>query len=329
MTNTTRNYPALNLMERQLPPLRHGRQPYWRAPVPAPAAEAYVPVWNWHTPHDVPEGTEVVTLDANAAYLGALGNVTIAHSQLERLGAWENLPTPKQVVPGYYKISVPYWAFSGTCVHPLGDSAVLQEQDTVWIAAPTLVLLVELLDTGHLGPFTILDSYTSAVPTSFTAWADRLKSIRREIMDRRDQAHRGQTRPDKCECPACAAYDSFKTGYSLAFSMMLTGERCQTHRPDWAHTVYAEHAATQWRKAWRYTYTGRPLVRMGAVDEITVMAADLHTVLTRPRPPFRFDASGRAIGAFKPKETWTWTTDQAPAPTAAAVLAHLDEDDVL
>jgi hypothetical protein len=330
MNDTKRTYPALNLMERQLPPLRHGRQPYWRAPVVKPSAEVYVPAWNWYTVHDVTEGTPLVTLDANGAYLGALGNVTIAHSQLERMGPWDNLPTPKNTPPGYYKITIPYWSFSGSCVHPLGDSAVLQELDVVWVAAPTLILLLELLDTGHLGPFSILDSYTSAVPTSFTAWADRLKSLRREIMDKRDQAHRGQTRPDKCQCPACAEYDGFKTGYSLALSMMLTGERCGTHRPDWAHTVYAEHAATQWRKAWRYTYTGYNLISMGAVDEITVRAEDLHAVLSRPRPPFRFDASGRSIGAFKPKRNWTWTDDQPPAPTTAAVLAHLDDgDDIL
>lgn len=322
-----RVYPALNLMERQTKPLRHGRDPFWRAPVVKASAEAYVPTWNWHTVHEVPAGTEVVTLDANAAYLGAVGNVTIAHSQLERMGAWENLPTPRQTPPGYYKITIPYWAFSGTCVHPLGDSAVLEERDVIWVAAPTLILLLELLDTGHLGPFAILDSYTSAVPTSFDAWATQLKSYRQQIMDRRDHAHRGPTRPADCTCEACARYDAFKTGYSMAFSMMLTGERCATHRPDWAHTVYAEHAATQWRKAWRYTYTGKVLLRMGAVDEITIPAADLHEVLTRPKPPFRFDASGRAVGAFKAKKVFEWGAEAPVATPAPNLPLDLDEDD--
>lgn len=324
-----RVYPALNLMERQLPPLRHGRQPFWRAPVVKPSAEVYVPVWNWHTSADVPEGTEAVTLDANAAFLGAMGQVTIAHSQLERMGAWENLPTPKQVPPGYYKISKPYWSFSATCVHPLGDSAVLEERDTLWVAAPTLVLLLELLDTGHLGPFQVLDSYTSAVPTTFNSWYNRLRSYRQEIMDKRDQAHRGPTRPKDCTCEPCARYDALKQGYSMAFSMMLTGERCATHRPDWSHTVYAEHAAAQWRKGWRFTFTGKPILRAGAVDEITVKGADLHEALTLPRPPFRFDASGRSIGAFKAKAVFTWGAE-APAPTSApAHLVQLDESDVL
>lgn len=328
MTDKQRTFPALNLMERQLPPLRHGRMPYWRAPVVKPSTEVYVPVWNWFTSHAVPEGTPLVDLDANAAFLGAIGQATIAHSQLERMGAWENLPTPKSVPPGYYKITIPYWAFSGTCVHPLGDSALLQETDTVWVAAPTLVLLVELLDTGHLGEFAILDSYTAATTTKFTPWYNRLKSLREEVMMRRDHAHSNQVIPPKCDCEACARYNAFKEGYSVALSMMLTGEHCQTHRPDWSHTVYAEHAATQWRKAWRYSFTGLPIVAMGAVDEITIMAADLHTVLARPRPPFRFDASGRAIGAFKAKRNWRY--EEAPAaPTAVTVPGGLDEDDIL
>jgi hypothetical protein len=319
-------FPALSLMERHCPPLRHGREPYWRAPVTAPSAEVYIPTWNWRSVNDIPEGTEVVDLDANAAYLGALGNVKIAYSELERMGPWEVMPTPRQVTPGYYKISVPYWAFSGTVVHPLGDSTRLQEETTLWVAAPTLVLLLELLDTGHLGPFTILDSWTTPVVTNFTAWADRLKSVRREVMDKRDHAHQGQVIPPKCECDSCARYGAFKEGYSMAFSMMLTGERCKARRPDWSHTVYAEHAASQWRKAWRYTFTGLPIVRMGEVDEITVMSADLHTALARPKPPFRFDASGRAVGAFKPKRTYPYTAEPT-APTTAPTAA-LDEDDI-
>jgi hypothetical protein len=314
------------MMERQTPPLRNGWQPFWRAPVPPIATEVLIPSWNWATVHDVPEGTSVVTLDANAAYLGALGNASIAHSELVTTGAPTTLPTPREVVPGYYKITVPYWGFSGTITHPLGESeALTAPRATVWVAAPTLILLIELLDTGHLGDFRILDSYTARRKTTFRTWAERLKSLRLEGMDRRDHAHHSAPRPDDCDCPACGWMDALKTGYSSAFSMMLTGERCQTHRPDWAHTVYAEHAATQWRKAWRFTYTGLPLIRMGAVDELTIMAEDLHTVLARPKPPFRYDASGRNVGAFKPKSAWKW--DGMPTEARTAPMPFLPEPD--
>lgn len=330
MSNTFR---ALSLMESTCKPLKYGHEPYFLAPVTPPSAEVLIPEWNWTSPHELPEGTELVTLDANAAYLGALGSATIAHSELVRLGPWDTLPTPRTTPPGYYKVTVPYWAFSGTCVHPLGGSTVLAEAKTVWIAAPSLILLLELLDEGHLGPFSIVDSYTAKRTengwrtVTFRTWADRLKSIRQEIMDARDHAHRGATRPHKCECDACARYDGFKEGYSMALSMMLTGDKCRTHRPDWTHTILAEHRATQWRKAWRFTSTGRPLVSMGDRDETTILASDLHTVLARPRPPFRFDASGRSVGAFKVKRTWTWTGEEVPAPTTAESLAHLAGDD--
>lgn len=294
---------ALAIMEKEAQPTYYGREPYWTPPVPAPAENAYLPVWNWVSPtlaDMAPEGEELLTLDVNGAYLGAMGGVSIAHSHLTRTGAPMATPLPREVDPGYYLIRVPYWAFSGTIVSPLGDSSRLQTETEVWVAHPTLILLLELTETGALGGIDILDSWTAHTRTSFRAWTDRLKFSRSERLHAVAAAH-PHGAPPKCQCPPCAAYSAFKDGYSAALSMMLTGDKCKTRRPDWTHAVLAQHAASQWRKAWRFTETGRPVVAMGHTDEITIFAADLQQALDRSKPPFRYDATGHRLGALKPK----------------------------
>jgi len=318
----TRMFPALRVMERQTPPLKYGRPPYWRAPITPASEDVYIPTWNWTSPHDFLEGALVSVLDVNAAYLSAMGSTPIAHSHLIQSGAFRTLPDKRDVDPGYYRITVPYWAFEGTIVHPLGDSTRIQTETEVWITAPTLILLLELEEDGHLGWFEITDSWTAQVSTDFRAWSARLRSIREECMDRISMAQTETRRQEEME-----RYDAFKTGYSAALSMMLTGEKCLTRRPDWTHTIHAQHAAATWRKAWRYTFTGFHLVAMGAVDEISVLTDDLSPALSRPKPPFRFDPSGRWPGAFKPKRETFIGCEPPQRPSIAA--ADEDGEDVL
>ena len=294
-------FPALSLMERDAPPVRYGRPPFWRAPVPAPAAAAFIPSWNWQRSRaDLPDDAPTVTLDVNGAFLGAISHVPIAHCQLTRTGGMRGYPDHRALNPGYYKITIPYWAFGRDIVHPLGDSALLETEETVTVLAPTLQLLLELAGAGHIGPFEILDSCTATVHTNFRTWARHLSALRLERLDQVDIAHPSGRRPHKCPCTACVSYKSFKDGYSAAFSMMLTGEKCLTHRPDWSHTVYAQHAAAQWRKAWRYSSTHK-IVSMGHTDELRVLREDLDTAMMLARPPLRVDETGRNLGAFKTK----------------------------
>jgi len=315
-----RMFPALRVLERQTPPLKYGQPPYWRAPV-CPASEGvYIPVWNWTSPHDFPEGEAVTVLDVNAAYLSAMGSARVAHSHLSRTGPTERPETPRDILPGYYKITIPHWAFDGTIVHPLGDSSRLQTETHVWVAAPTLGLLLELEYDGHIGWFEILDSWTAQRTVEFRSWSERLRSIRGECIDRMEMAQTEIQRQEERD-----RYDAFKQGYSAALSMMLTGEKCLTHRPDWSHTIYAQHAASTWRKAWRWTFTGRPLVAMGAVDEVAVLSVDVPTVLARPKPPFRFDPTGRQPGAFKPKTVTFIGCEPAQRSDAAPALEDLED----
>lgn len=317
-------YPALSLLERKVPPLKYGREPFWRPPVTPASHDCHIPTWNWHSPLGAPDDAELLTLDTNAAYLSAAGGVRVAHSQLARQGGMRN-PAPRDVLPGYYRVSVPYWAFSATIVSPLGDSPLLQSAREVWVAAPTLILLLELLEEGSISDLVILDAWTAKVTTDFRAWVRRLKSVREEILGAIDRAA-----TDVAEASAREQYDAFKEGYSVAWSMMLTGEKCLAHRPDWSHTVYAQHAASQWRKAWRYTFTGHPLVSMGNTDAITILADGLAEALQRPKPPFRYDPTGLQPGALKLKPKTADTPPAAPeSRRPLALVDDLDLEDIL
>lgn len=311
---------ALKILETQAPPTWRGMEPFWRAPITPASAIAYVPYWNWHNPTvDASEAAHALNLDANAAYLGAIGSVYVVHGNLNHKGAPQELPDPRRVEPGYYLIATPRWAFDGTIVSPLGDSARLETEDTLWIAHPTLVLLLELLEEGALGDVQILDSYTSGRAVEFRAWSGRLRQTRQMLLARRDAV---QT--DAARAAVDEQITAFKEGYSMAVSLMQTGERCKTRRPDWAHAIRAQHAATMWRKAWKFTGAGFPLLAMGAVDEITIREQDLTPAITRPKPPFKFDASGRTPGAMKPKPK------SEIRPQRAASLPTVDDgEDVL
>jgi hypothetical protein len=323
-TDTIPMYPALNRMERrpELQPRRHDREPYWRAPITPASADVYIPHWNWQWRGalDIP-GQQLLTLDANGAYLAALGSLDkVAHSHLSHTGTISWPLSPREVLPGYYRIQVPHWNFDNTIVSPLGDSSRLETENTMWVAHPTLVLLLELLEEGVLGDLQIEDSWTAQAHTHFRKWAAHLRQMRTELLDAIAQ---GQT--EAARAGLRQRYDAFKEGYSAALSMMLTGDKCRTQRPDWTHAVYAQHAATMWRKGWRWTATGHPLIGMGHTDELTVLAADLPAVMSRPKPPFRFDPSGVAIGALKPK-----TTPALPAPRVQTVAAlNQEEGDIL
>lgn len=293
-----RVFPALKVMERQTPPLKYGLTPYWRAPVVPASHEVYIPAWNWSSPMDFPEGESVTVLGVNASYLAAMsGDLQIGHSHLVHTGPYPHLPSKRQVRPGYYRITSPYWAFRGTIVHPLGDSARVETETDLWVAAPTLALLLELAEEGHLGWFEIIDSWTAEVATDFHAWAERLRSIRGECLDRIEMAQTETRRRQEL-----ARFEAFEQGYTDALHAMLNGKGCLTWRPDWTHTIYAQRAAAMWRAAWRWTFTGRSLVAMGAVEDMAVLSRDIGDVIMRPEPPFRYDPTGRRPGALKPKK---------------------------
>lgn len=301
-----RMFAALRILEHFTPPTVYGQAPYWRAPVSPPSAKAFVPSWNWTAGHhELPVNDEPITCDYNGAFLSAIGSVEIAHGQLkhvEEIDPWDL--DPRKVPPGYYLIDVFHWAFSGTIVSPLGTSELLKTTPQIWVTHPTLTLLLELLQEGTLGELVISEAWVTDRRTNFREWTKKLKTARTALLDNRDKADTPQD-----IIAAQARYDAFKEGYGAALSMMLTGKRCRTKRPDWAHAVYGQHAATSWRKAWRFSAIG-PILSMGNTDEITVLKADLMKAIKLDKPPVRWDSSGRALGHLKEKRPET-NEDQA------------------
>lgn len=321
VTTGPRTFPALNLLERRAWPTLYGRDAYGRAPIPEPARKhPFIPSWNWTGVHtDLPEGEQPVNLDYNGSYMAALGSVEIAHSDLKRMGSMDTLLIrPRQVWPGYFKITVPRWAFGATIVSPLGMSPRLDAEKEIWIAHPTLVLLLELLEENSIEHFEITDSWVSDRKCNFRAWNVLLKQVRNALLDQRDMAENDDQAQE-----FLARYDAFKEGYGSAFSMMLTGEKCKTRRPDWAHAVYAQHAATSWRKAWRFSAIG-PLLSMGSVDEITVLRADLARAVQRATPIVKLDPSGRTLGHLKEKPLTR--KPELPAVSPDLIMSDTFED---
>lgn len=317
MANTpapARTFAALALMEKQHPPLRFGREPYWRAPVTVDPGKVYTPTWDWSKPLQPAPGTQLLDLDVAGAWLGAISSADIAHNRLFHTGAmWFN--DKSEIIPGYYRITNFPWPLDSLIVSPLGNADVVGESDTLWVAAPTVVQLWELMDEGIGIQFDVIDSYTARNPetghihrANFKKWYDRLKTYRNGFLDAVYREHRQEV-PASCSCEACGDYAGFKVGYASAVSMMLTGEKCRTKRPDWAHTVHAEFAASCWRKAWRYGSTGRIVLGMGDVDEVTVNAVEFTGLLNAASRPIRYDQSGRSMGAFKVKRTYPYNPE--------------------
>lgn len=326
MNNTTDDretaptYPALSHLEKNHPPMKYGRGPYWRPEIPKIAHNVVIPAWNWSSVHELPAESRVINLDANGMYLGALTGSDIAMSQLRPSGGFDHVPDKRQITPGYYRIVVPHWAFDGTIVSPLGNVNVPPAGSDMWIMAPTLILLIELYELGAIAEVTILESLTGEVTGNFRDWSAHLKGVR--VSRLHDIAH---ANTDATRAAMRDRYEAFKEGYSMAFSMMLTGEKCKTRRPDWAHTVRAQAHAAQWRKGWRFTETGLPILAMGDVDEITIFAADLPVAMSRPKPPFRVDESGFSLGAFKTKSIAAPAIETQRTANAPAALVDDDE----
>lgn len=296
----------ITMLEGHCFPVKYGRESNKRQPLTPASAQVHIPTWDWTGIMDTPAGSTIVTLDTNGMYLAAIGTAEVAMFELAPTGPLHTLPDRRHVAPGYYLINVPNWAFSGTIVSPLGDKVADTHKRTLWVAGPTLALLIELYECGAIAEVTVRDSYTGKARTDLRPWNVALKQHRTAHLALIENAH---TAPAKQE--AKDRYKQFKEGYGQALSMMISG-KCEIHRPDWSHTVYAQASAAQWRKAWNYTETGHPLLSMGAVDAITVFADDLAKVMSRPKPPFRVDDTGLKLGAFKTKST-TVTAPRTPA----------------
>jgi hypothetical protein len=281
-----RDFRALARLERDFLPTRGGRLhlPCLRRlkPVPGPIRDdlVHVPGWEWERP--TPPGTDLITLDVNAAWPSACSSARYAHGNLKRTQyrAFDGSPGLWQCDLRGWR-----WGFTGDLMSPLGTS---DHRERPWLASPTVALLMELIESGHAPEFPITDSWTSDEPVRLSKWATWIKETRNQLREDGELELLAQ----------------FKISYSIAITMIKEGDGCDLKRPDWYYTTLAQTAATQWRRMWRCVLAGRGPVRAGSVDEVQFTADDLTDLLDMDSDlrPFQIDPSGSTLGTYKIKE---------------------------
>ena len=295
-------YRALSLLEGSYAPTVSRREPYWRPPVPKCTKIVHTPVWNWQSVTKTTPPVQLIDLDVSGAFLAAASSALFAHGPLRPTGA-----TPVTGATGYYLIDAHPWA-GGGIPNPLG-TADLKER--VWVAHPTLLLLRQLEDEGYWPAITIHDSYTAVASCRLRRWAERVRDDRAAMLAARNVAPQDTPEYDAAD----DAYQAVKDGYAIAVQMMLgttadgQPSKARIKRPDWYHTIHAQHAANHWRKAWKAVLAGHHPAAMGAVDELTFTADDLDALLRADVLPM--DETGLKLGSLKTKSIRTLIEENA------------------
>ncbi|MBW5252036.1 hypothetical protein JGS39_24055 [Streptomyces sp. P01-B04] len=301
MTSTT--YRALDLLTKGgYEPKVSSRGPFWRPPVPKPSRYVHLPAWDWESEGVAGPGDEMADADVSGAFVAALTSGTYAHGALTRTGPFHGL----KPAPGYYQILTPVWQLP-SIVSPLGSAEL---PDAVWIKHPTLDLLQQLATAGKLPDIEVKDSYTAKVSCRLRTWGEKLRDDRAALLATRNATAPGTV----ARAAADKAYADFKDSYSIAIQMMAgktddaTGDlktnKSEVLRPDWYHTIHAQHAATMWRKVFSAHEAGIFPYAMGSLDEVTYRQEDWDRIPTLPKPPFRIDETGVTLGSFKVKNQW-------------------------
>jgi hypothetical protein len=294
------------LMSSHLPSRPRGTrfpEPLWAADMPD--LTAHFPAYTWER-----EGFEHVTdrvlIDHNGSFMAPLSGTWFAHGGLVRTGAHADTRSP---APGYHLIDVHRWS-DPRMPSPLGGITgdVVKGARTVerarggvsvvrraWVAAPTVELLHTLAEAGHWPDVTVYDSWTpqDGFKTRFEAWAKLLKKAREDAIATGDPA-------------AKAAAKDGPGGYVRVFQMFIRNAddpKSIVNRPDWNHTIRAQHAANLWRKLWQLVNeTGIPVLRIRRTDEVFLSREGYEQLLDTPDAPVKLDLTGIKLGAFKLKE---------------------------
>ena len=289
-------YRALALLEGDYAPKVQRRDPYWRPRMPKITRSVRTPMWSFESASKTDGTRQLVDIDRNGSYVAAASSATFAHGALEPTGPMEIGDRP--VPPGYYLIDTHSWA-GGGIPSPLGTADLPAR---IWAAHPTVGLLRDLSLEGYWPAVEIHDSYTAAVPCRLRKWAERVRDDRAHALE----CIRG-THPDTPERAAAEqTYQAIKDGYSIAVQMMFgkaegaeQEHKARILRPDWYHTIHAQHAASVWRNAWACVLYGHHPARMGSVDEITFTAEDFDALTLGD--VLKIDQTGGKLGSWKSK----------------------------
>lgn len=296
-----------DLMEKHGLCKRIGHQePYWTPQIPAKLMDVmrqvHVPVVGWAGTdgREVLEGTPVTPIDFNGAYVAAASSAEFAHSLLEPTGPHN--PETMPILPGYYLVDAHPWQLDAPG-SPLGGGRI--PAGPVWVTHVTYKLLRDLTfgcswaAAGHWPDIKAYDSWTSPTAWRMNDWTNAIRDARAEILRTGDEE----------------AYRALKLGYSQAVQMWITppdprgtaaAERKKhnkAYRPDWYHTLHAQHHFNMWYRAYRATMAGCPPLRMGgrgmAVDGMLFTTDDLGALLVMEKSPIRLDETKATLGTFK------------------------------
>jgi len=267
--------------------------PYWRPELPGMTFGAHVVSgFSWHRSYVGP----VAVLDRSGAWVSAASSANVAHGALEHTGA-----CPFEGRPGYYEIGAYPWYEEAELPSPLGRP----RGETVWVPAPTVTLLKELVDQSRWPDVDVLDSYTGD-PCRINDWTTYVNRLRQHAISTygRDSDQ----------------YDDVKVAFGQVMSLMLGSVedgvrrvwKSRAARPDWTHTIQSQASATLWRWADDLRQIGVPPVALRAVDELVIpLTIPLETLTATPRTggrtPLKIDPSGVALGTFKVKGMEEWT----------------------
>lgn len=303
-------YRALSMLENEYVPVRSRREPYWR---PRPAScfrDVYTPDWNWTHPVYTPDmPMDLSFLDRNGAFLSAASSALFAHGALDHTGTvLAGTPAARGKIPGYFRIDWHEWPDSRV-VSPLGSAEL---SGKVWIAHPTLELLAQLEEKGEWPEIRVHDSWTCDRTVRFREWATAVNNDRAAALRdvRADEDHDPALMPGDtdCDCASCPWYKAVKDGYSMAVQLMRgpaegreSEVKSAVKRPDWYHTIHAQHAATTWRYVHTALRAGYEPVMMGSTDEVAYPTLALPEL--QDKGLIKIDESGIALGTFKTKET--------------------------
>lgn len=295
-------------------PLRHKQPPLWDPSTTrdgiAPALRgiyrtAHVPTLNWggaRFEEEVPEGTPLVEIDANGAFVAAASSARFAHCALEHTGPL-TLPEKGAVPPGYLLMDAHKWQL-GAPGSPLGAGRPRGAQ--IWVAHTVATVLRDLTygaawgaKAGHWPDCTVYDSWTSD-PVPFDKWAGCVR-------DARAMAKRQGDAP---------ASERIKLAYSQAVQMWATEpdprgtpreeqkKKNRAYRPDWYHALHGQHVMNMWRRAYQATIAGHAPVRLYDTDRMVFAEHDLMQMLRREKSPIRLDETGIELGTFSRKSRW-------------------------
>lgn len=229
---------------------------------------------------ELPLGGKLVLIDRNGSYPSACSSVPLAPNKLVHTGPLEAYDTARA---GIYLVTLPTWT-NEKLPHPLGAMAYRGE-DQVWITAPHLKLISALRNDGHLGEFSILDSWTGKANASlFQAFYKAARDRRPEFLALDDPA-KGQENP----------YLQYKQSVSRPLRLLWPkGARSPFWRPDWRVAMVAEASVRHWLKASAAVRQGAFLVALRNVDEALFWTED-------GALPYGYE-EGPAFGQVKRKE---------------------------